>query len=76
MKKGYKAEVWERDFNRCRFCGSKGSKKNPLQIHHIIPKSKGGANTLKNCMLICSNCHRTIHAVKKRLCKRRRELER
>ena len=65
MKKGYKAEVWERDQYLCRFCGSKGSKKNPLQVHHIIPKSKGGSNTLKNCMLVCQNCHALIHGRKK-----------
>lgn len=72
MKKGYKADVWERD-QLCRFCGSKGSKKNPLQVHHIIPKSEGGANSLKNCMLLCQNCHTLIH--NRRLRKRRRRLE-
>jgi len=29
----------------------------PLDIHHIIPKEKGGTNKLRNLIVLCKNCH-------------------
>ena len=34
-----------------------------LQIHHIKPLSKGGLNIESNVMLLCPNCHKTVHTV-------------
>ncbi|REI11764.1 HNH endonuclease signature motif containing protein [Staphylococcus felis] len=34
-----------------------------LQIHHIKPLSKNGLNTESNVMLLCPNCHKTIHTL-------------
>lgn len=34
-----------------------------LQIHHIKPLSKGGLNVENNVMLLCPNCHKTVHTV-------------
>jgi hypothetical protein len=28
------------------------------EAHHIIPKSKGGLNTLQNAIVLCPNCHK------------------
>lgn len=57
---GYKAVVHDRD-KICCCCGTKGSKGNPLTVHHIIPKCKGGRNTPENCQLLCQTCHRDLH---------------
>jgi hypothetical protein len=47
--------VWQRDNGRCTQCGTNEN----LEYDHIIPHSKGGANTYRNIQLLCSNCNRT-----------------
>ncbi|EHR6179901.1 HNH endonuclease [Vibrio alginolyticus] len=32
-----------------------------LEVHHIIPLSKGGLDSLENVISLCPNCHREIH---------------
>ncbi len=32
-----------------------------LEIHHILPRSRGGSNQPENLMALCSTCHRLIH---------------
>jgi hypothetical protein len=40
---------------RCCVCHRyKGMK---LEVHHIDPKAKGGANTLENAIVLCFDCH-------------------
>jgi len=46
--------VWNRDRGRCVYCGSNER----LEFDHIIPISKGGANTYRNLQLLCENCNR------------------
>lgn len=41
----------------CIYCGSVEK----LNIHHIIPISKGGQNTMSNLEVLCSKCHHLIH---------------
>lgn len=30
--------------------------------HHVLPKGRGGKNTLSNGLAVCWTCHATIHA--------------
>lgn len=46
--------VWRRDEGKCVKCGSNEK----LEFDHIIPFSKGGANTYRNIQLLCEKCNR------------------
>ncbi len=66
---------------RCEICGSlapflRASDGTPyLEVHHRVPLSDGGEDSLENVVAICPNCHREIHhgceSEKHRMLKRR-----
>ncbi len=41
----------------CIYCQSVDE----LNIHHIVPLSKGGAHRMSNLELVCRKCHHEIH---------------
>jgi len=47
--------VWQRDQGKCVKCSSNEK----LEFDHVIPVSKGGANTERNIQLLCENCNRS-----------------
>lgn len=58
MSKRTASKVLKRLEVGCSCCGwDKGS----CDIHHIIPKSKGGPDINDNLTVICPNCHRLAH---------------
>ena len=42
----------------CEICGWKETTRD---IHHILPVSKGGKNTIDNLIVVCPNHHRMFH---------------
>jgi len=48
----YLLEKWGR---KCAYCGKENV---PLQIEHIVPKSRGGSNRVSNLTLACESCNR------------------
>lgn len=46
--------VWRRDDGRCIFCGTEED----LQFDHVIPYSRGGANSVENIQILCGSCNR------------------
>jgi len=50
-----KDKVWNRDGGRCILCGSNEF----IEFDHIIPFSKGGANTYRNIQILCQSCNRS-----------------
>lgn len=48
--------ILQRDRFTCQYCGVK-AQDTPLHIDHIIPKSKGGTNSLNNLITSCINCN-------------------
>lgn len=52
-------EVFTRDGYRCRAsgCGSAHF----LDVHHVIPRERGGTNDPDNLITLCASCHRFIH---------------
>lgn len=61
------AEVLFNANGKCDDCSSsapfnKKSDGSPyLEVHHIIPLSMGGHDTVENSKALCPNCHRKIH---------------
>jgi 5-methylcytosine-specific restriction endonuclease McrA len=47
----YLLEKWGRN---CVYCGKKDT---PLEIEHIVPRSKGGTNRISNLTLACNSCN-------------------
>jgi 5-methylcytosine-specific restriction endonuclease McrA len=47
----YLLEKWQR---KCAYCGAKGI---PLQIEHLVPKSRGGSDRASNLTLACEPCN-------------------
>jgi RNA-directed DNA polymerase len=45
----------------CSVCNSCINLEDVTDIHHIIPKSKGGKNEFKNLTLIHKHCHHQVH---------------
>lgn len=49
-------EIYAYVVEHCKYCALCGSSWN-LHIHHIIPRSKGGATSLHNLIRLCERCH-------------------
>ena len=47
----YLLEKWDR---KCAYCGKENV---PLEIEHIVPRSKGGSNRVSNLTLACVRCN-------------------
>ena len=45
---------------RCMYCEEECGPR--ITWHHIVPRSCGGSNTLKNSSLLCERCQKKIHS--------------
>lgn len=50
--------AYERDKGLCVLCSSPAT-----EVHHIIFRSYGGTNDLKNLACLCRHCHELAHGV-------------
>jgi hypothetical protein len=50
--------VLKRLGNQCQRCGWNEAR---CDVHHKIPKGKGGLHTIANAIVLCPNCHRVEH---------------
>src|SRR5579885_783425 len=55
----FRRSVFREYNNRCYVCGF--SVPQVLRVHHLVPVSLGGVDTLENLVLLCSNCHALVH---------------
>lgn len=49
----------------CRVCGSPP----PNQMHHIVPRDRGGDDVPENIAPLCAHCHRLVEARDPSACK-------
>lgn len=54
LSKKERSKVLERDGKECLRCGSASN----LEVHHIIPVSRGGSDEIDNLATLCSECHK------------------
>ena len=57
LTKELRKQIYKRDGYRCALCDSTDG----LQIHHYIPRGKGGCNHPMNLITLCWRCHAAAH---------------
>jgi 5-methylcytosine-specific restriction endonuclease McrA len=67
-----RSQILLRDHFRCQECGYYKH----LEVHHIIPRSKGGSDDPSNLITLCTRCHGKKHGFKKRENRRARRARR
>jgi hypothetical protein len=59
VQKQIREQVIERDRGKCQNCcasvGQSGD------VHHVVPRGKGGSDRLSNLVLLCRECHDAVH---------------
>ncbi|BAY51406.1 reverse transcriptase [Thermostichus vulcanus NIES-2134] len=55
-------ELWKKQGGICPVCGGEIEQDMLTDIHHILPKHKGGSDDLDNLVLIHANCHKQVHS--------------
>ena len=53
---GTSKNVRTREKGKCFYCGAPAT-----QVHHIVPLSRGGTNSMLNMALVCERCHKLQH---------------
>jgi 5-methylcytosine-specific restriction endonuclease McrA len=54
-----RAGVLARDRHRCTTPGCGSSRF--LEVHHVVPRARGGANQVENLITLCRRCHQFAH---------------
>ncbi|WP_083222519.1 DUF1376 domain-containing protein [Ensifer sp. LC163] len=54
MSQSAKAAIFERDGERCRYCGTT---EGPFHVDHILPVALGGSNDPENLTVACRDCN-------------------
>ena len=52
-----KAYVFDRDGNKCRYCGKKPTRENPLTKDHVVPIARSGPDRHDNIVAACRQCN-------------------
>jgi hypothetical protein len=58
-------QVLARDRYTCRGAGCRRTRF--LNVHHLIPRERGGTNAAENLITLCSGCHRTLHGLAEKM---------
>ena len=53
-----------RDNYTCQCCGKKNCR---VEVHHLLPRSRGGSDKLANLITLCTDCHHLAHSSEEQL---------
>jgi RNA-directed DNA polymerase len=53
--------IWTRQAGMCPNCSQWITKETEWHVHHVIPISEGGKDTMGNLRMLHPNCHRQLH---------------
>lgn len=53
-----------RDKYTCQCCGKKNCR---VEVHHLLPRSRGGSDKLANLITLCTDCHHLVHSSEEQL---------
>lgn len=54
-------KLWNKQRGKCPKCKESITMETDWDVHHIVPKSKGGDNRSSNLMMLHINCHKQVH---------------
>lgn len=54
--------LWIKEKGKCKYCNHNIDVVTKWNIHHKLPRHKGGSNTLSNLVLLHPECHRQLHS--------------
>ena len=64
QQENHKQAARARDNYTCQCCGKKNCR---LEVHHLLPRTRGGSNKLANLITLCSDCHQLAHSSEEQL---------
>ena len=64
QQENFKQAAKARDGYKCQCCGRKSCR---LEVHHLLPRSRGGSDKLANLITLCSDCHHLAHSSEEQL---------
>jgi len=54
--------MWNKQKGICPVCKQSVTTETDWDVHHVLPKSKGGDDKLSNLQMLHINCHKQVHA--------------
>ena len=54
-----RAYIYHRDSRKCRYCGKRPTKENPLTLDHVVPVANFGPDRPDNIVAACRACNQT-----------------
>lgn len=64
QQENFKQAARARDGYKCQCCGKRDCR---LEVHHLLPRSRGGSDKLANLITLCSDCHHLAHSSEEQL---------
>lgn len=64
QQENYKQATRARDNYTCQCCGKKNCR---LEVHHLLPRSRGGSDKLANLITLYTDCHHLAHSSEEQL---------
>ena len=61
-KNSMRGKLWKKQKGLCPICKDHINNGERIHLHHIIPKSQGGGNSLNNLCIVHEICHRQVHS--------------